>query len=59
MTLTFRCGSDQNIEQALKAISNIIGDQIVDYTMVPDGRKKERGRQILKTHRKSYDIILS
>ena len=43
VTLTFRCGSDQNIEQALKAISNIIGDQIVDYTMVPDGRKKERG----------------
>ena len=41
VTLTFRNGlSDKaNIEQALNAISNIIGYNIVDYKMEPDPRK--------------------
>ena len=45
VTLTFRNGQadKQNIEQALNAISNIIGYNIVDYKMEPDGRKKEVG----------------
>ena len=45
VTLTFRNGQadKQNIEQALNAISTIIGYNIVDYKMEPDGRKKEIG----------------
>ena len=43
VTLTFRNGlSDKaNIEQALSAISNIIGYNIVDYKMDPDPRKSK------------------
>jgi len=41
VTLTFRSGNDKNIEEALRTISGIIGDSIVDFTMVPDARKKD------------------
>ena len=45
VTLTFRNGQTDknNIEQALNAISSIIGYSIVDYKMEPDGRIKEIG----------------
>ena len=41
VTLTFHPGNDHNIEQALKTISNIVGDAIVDFTMTPDARKRD------------------
>ena len=44
VTLTFRSGNNQNIELALEAISNIIEEAIVDFTMTPDGRKKDVGK---------------
>ena len=49
VTLTFRNGQADkgNIEQALQAISSIIGYNIVDYKMEPDSRKKEPTRNAL------------
>ena len=44
VTLTFHPGNESNIEQALKTISNIVGDAIVDFTMTPDARKRDGGK---------------